>query len=219
MSHTFLSKAHVDLKTLVADDNRGTLEKLHVTPEYVEASNGHVLLRVPTAECGEFPLDEKTIGEELPATGTMLAPTVLEKAFKNANPKSESFSKVLVSTSETATVLQANDGDSGVTIKGRKEEGIYPDTEQVFPNDVPYAITLNAEQLKLIADWTCKNANNRSGHAPIRFYISAPDHPVYFEIVGSGWEDKKPYGLLMPFRDKDAPQIARLTPHEEKEAV
>ena len=202
----FLNKAHAALKTITKGDAGDVLGNLHVTSEYVEASNGHILLRVPLAPTPsqDFPVDEKTGGEEIDATGILLDPAAVEKALKHTD---KIFPAIHISQKEGRPILQATDYDNHVTIKDRQatESRPYPDTEQVIPKDSPYVVTLEGQELRRIVDWACKHATveGKDTDSLLHFYISENDRPVKIEMSGGSFESFKPFAVIMPYRAEE----------------
>jgi hypothetical protein len=190
----FLDKSHADLKAFVATAGElSAAEFLHVTPQYVEATNGRVLLRVPLYP---VPLAEEKGSLSDPTSGheVLLNPDTLEGAFRHVKRKK---GHVRLSEDQDNVVLHVEGEKFSLSLKEKKGEGIYPDTEVVLSWGSPCTVTLNAYDLKLIAEWVCKHASSYGGVAPLRLYIEGPCKTVHFVAPV-----KQAKGALSPVSDK-----------------
>ncbi len=197
-----LSKKHADMKSMTTHDRTPAMSALHVTDSYVEASNGHILFRVPVTpeDIEDVPNGIEDKGQLPDADGILLDPTVLEKALKHTNPKFPSTESVYVSQVDGQPILQATDLDTAVSIKSKREDSPFPDTSSIIPTQRNYVVTLNARELKPLIDWACQHASK--GDVALRLFVENPSAPTVIEIVDAALPEK-PLAVLMPLRDSD----------------
>ena len=195
-----LSHAQADLKMIASADETRGIRYLHATSEYVEATNGHIILRVPHdgISADEFPTPKRA-GVGLNGQSVLLDPKVLERAVKNTEKKSRYpvLGYVHLSLGEAGEpLLSATDLETEVTIRQKKAEDTYPDTAQVWPQDARYAFTLNALELKKLVDWALKHGQN--GMPAMRFFIQGSERAVLVQIPRP---EGLAEGVIMPVRD------------------
>ena len=196
-----LSHAQADLKTIASADETRSIRYLHATSEYVEATNGHIILRVPHdgISADEFPA-LKGAGVGLNGESVLLEPKVLEKAVKLTEKKSRLpvLCYVHLSLGEAGEpLLSATDLETEVTIRQKKAEDMYPETPQVWPQAARYAFTLNALELNKLVDWALKHGQDRM--PTIRFFTQGTDRAVLVQILRP--EGGLAEGVIMPVRD------------------
>ena len=201
-----LSKAQADLKSFASKDaSRFALGNIHVTSEYAEATDGHILLRVPhdgRMDPCEFPA-VNGIGEGFNGDGVLVEPGALEKAFKHTDPKARLAITGYVHLSvdeKGAPILTATDLETSVHVRQKKIDAEFPNTDQVIPQEPrPLSACLNAELVKKLADWACKNGK---GNMPtIRLYIASPSSAVLCKI--SRDDSSSAVAVLAPVRSDD----------------
>lgn len=197
-----LSKAQADLRSFVS--KRHPLDNINVTPDYAEATEGHLLLRVPHDNMtpGDFPT-VNGIGEGLNGNSVLVNPEALEKAFKHTDPKMHLriLGYVHLSIDEKGSpILTATDLETSVHVRQRKIDNAFPDTAQVIPQEPrSLSVCLNAELVKKLADWACKHGK---GPMPtIKLYVSSPTAPVLCKISRDDSPDA--IAVLMPVRSDD----------------
>ena len=197
-----LSHAQADLKMIASTDESRSIRYLHATSEYVEATNGHIILRVPHdgISADEFPA-LKGAGVGLNGQSILLDPKVLEKAVKLTEKKNRLpiLGYVHLSLGENGEpLLSTTDLETEVTIRQKKAEDMYPDTAQVWPQSPRYALTLSAIELGRLVDWAIKHGGSRGAGATIRFFTQGSDRAVLVQILRP---DGMAEGVIMPVRD------------------
>lgn len=198
-----LSQAQSDLKAIVSTDESRTIRYLHATSEFVEATDGFIMLRVPHDDISvdEFPAI-KGSGVGLTGESVLLDPKVLEKAFKNTIKKGEYpvLSFVHLSLGEAGEpLLSATDLETEVTIRQKKSEETYPDTSAIWPQSSHYVFTLGAVLLGKIADWAIKHGKSEGIGSTVRFFAQAPDRPIKIQIRRPDGDMAE--GVIMPIRE------------------
>lgn len=160
-----LSQAQADLKTFVSkDETRVSLTNIRVTKDFAEATNGHILVRVPHdgIDHAEWPKTGGT-GTGLNGDSILLDPKVLEKAFKNAERKGHLpiLSYVLLSLSpDGCPILTATDLKASANFKQKRVISEFPDTDRLIPEkEGPVAFVLSAKYLSDLADWAQKHGD------------------------------------------------------------
>jgi hypothetical protein len=155
---------------------RGAIESVRVTPEYVEATNSHILVRVPS--CGlpveEYPEVAGAGTEEL--TEALIKADTLRKAIK-ALPK-RGHLPVLeclhIGRQNGNFTVTATDLESPTVLSQKAEESRFPDTEAVIPMaDLPVTIGFSADLLGSICKWATRHGDG--GRNPIAFQIRSPE--------------------------------------------
>lgn len=146
--------SRLNLECQVASDDAGRfqLNGLHFTDDFVESTDGHILLRTPYADenIEEFPAD----GHEMPNGGgnSIVPMTAIAKVIK-ALPKS--IRPIL----ENAAFESGEDGkarffmtdlDTSQKIEAKVIEGQYPDTSRVMVDvaDCPKSVILGVKVLE-----------------------------------------------------------------------
>lgn len=201
-----LSRAQADLKSFVSKDaTRVALNNINVTSTYAEATEGHVLLRVPhdnTIDPAHFPA-VNGIGSGLNGNSVLVKPEALEKAFKHIDPKSclPILGYVHLSVDEKDTpILTATDLETSVHVRQQKMDATFPDTDQVIPQEPrPLSVCLNAELVKKLADWACKHG--RGPMPTIKLYISSRSGAVLCKIPRG--DSPSAIAIIMPVRSDD----------------
>jgi hypothetical protein len=210
----YLSKAAVSLKTIVCDDaTRLNINQLHVTPDYTEAANGHILLRVP--HMPEPPPDmQMSEGEEISAEGILVDPEQAEAALKNAEKKQEyvCVSKQLGGKIRT----ESQNTKRSARFEQEELDAQFPYVDMILPKREHwaehYTVTLNSIELKRLVDWAVKFGDGRL--PGIRFYVKSPEHPVQVEICQE--DGNVATGVIMPVRD-DVEIPVRVEDNEEED--
>ena len=153
-----LSKPQADLKEFVSKDtSRPNLTYIRVTKDFAEATDGHILVRVPHDGISplEWPATPGT-GVGLNGDSVLLEPKILDKAFKNTDNKSRLpiLGYVHLSLDEKENpILTATDLDTTVNFRQRKAAEFYPNTDQVIPSGREITFALGAGILSRLADW------------------------------------------------------------------
>lgn len=214
-------------KALSTEDSRPLLQRVHVRPDVVETTNGHILFRVPSRTFQVGPDGEPT-GE----TGSVFGPVDFPRmTFPGDVLKGLRAKQCLtVDTSDgTLTVHEDPDrcgrpgdviaelGDRAVQ-DGHPDVGSYPRTDQVVPDyitggrewrGVPgpnragpregdyFRIAFNGDYLKRLGDAAKYLSPGRGGPARVIMTVVAPERAAYVELPGDA------YGLVMPLRVLD----------------
>lgn len=180
-----LSRAQADLKAIVSKDETRhvSVMNIHVTKEYAEATDGHMLLRVPHngLDAREFPAI-KGVGEGLNSHGTLVDPKLLEKAIKSTDqkPHLEILRYVHLSLDKNgAPILTATDLETGVNFRQKKVDAEFPDTSHLIPRREKLTVCLKASLLGRLADWTEKNGNQAGA---IDFFVGNATETILCRI-------------------------------------
>ena len=203
-----LSHAQADLKTIASADETRGIRYLHATSEFVEATNGHIILRVPHdgISADEFPA-LKGAGVGLNGQSVLLDPKVLDRAVKNTEKKGRYpvLCYVHLSLGEAGEpLLSATDLETEVTIRQKKAEDTYPDTTQVWPHSPRYVFTLGAIELDRLVNWAIKHGEARGAGATMRFFTQGSERAIKVQIPRP--DGGMAEGGIMPVRDSLATQ-------------
>ena len=213
-----LSKAQSDLKTIVSTDTtRMAIRNINITQAYAEATDGHMILRVPHDGMSpdEFPTGHVTVkpGEGLnDDESVLIEPKTLEKAFKFTENRHffHILSYVHLSLSEEKEpLLSATDLEVGNTSKQNKVEWEYPNTESFFHARKVHAFTLDGHLLGRLVDWA-RNHGQGKKMASMRFFLTEDNNfsPIGIEILRS--DGPSAVGVIMPMKDET---LSKETPH------
>ena len=203
------------------EESRPILNSAHVTPRYIEATNGHLIVRQPW-----------DLGVELPEIPEGCTEWLLPR---------ESFAQVkatvalAVNLLTGAVQLWAKAGKGGVTwdrrrpratlpdmepnkIKPEDERGQYPNVDAVIPDYTPdVVLCLSATYLRALADMAEASSTGRYGSVgKITLFIPPVPESVkpYHVERGVAWSVLDEEGLrersIPSSRDADAPGMAIL---------
>ena len=203
-----LDKSQVSLSTMVNDQPNLSTSSLHVTSSYAEATNGKVCLRVPhtSLDVADFP--EVPAGERqgIDTTGVLLNPSTIAKAAKNivASKNIPILECLHLSVDADGDPhLMTTDLDTQITVRQRKIDKKYPDTDQCFEATPMWLFSLNAKQLKLLVDWAVKHGTREQyGAAPtIRFATEPGTNNIRVTIPRE--DNQEPaIGVISPYQGK-----------------
>jgi hypothetical protein len=193
----YLSKAAAGLKTLASDDPTRCIRNLHVTEEYTEATNGHVMLRVPhMPEPSDELLSE---GEEIPPKGLLVDPEQVDVAMRSAG-KRQKYVCVSKQPGNKVRTEAINDTRSA-RFEQEEENALFPHTDMVLPKREHwaefYTMTLSFKELKNLVDWAAKYGDKQQ--PDFRFYVQSPNLHVRVEIRQE--DESWATGVIMPLRD------------------
>ena len=184
---------------------RYDLNRIHVTEEYTEATDGHCLMRVKKDEMDptDYPLagipghefkDDIDIQIPIDSIKNLKNPAesrlpILKFACVSTNDK-----EVYVSTTNLQTV-------NSVTIPETIQEGKYPDTNQVIPKFKSDAIKfgLDARLIGKVFDYANKHGNKR--FVGMTFTIPKDyDGVSAIQIEFKTWSGQEVLAIVMPCR-------------------
>lgn len=195
-----LSKEH-DITAFASNDpGRYVLQSVHYDAkgQFVEATNGRQLIRVPVQASEEFPPITGANGSPAPDCIIPIAP--LRKAIASI-PKCNlpilgHVAVTAVENEPSKIRLTTNDLDTENSAVVRTIEANYPRTDQVIPDKAPeFAIALSALELQKIVAYAAKHG---SGECAIRFEFNSDLDPVRWSVTTQ--ETRKVSGVLMPMR-------------------
>lgn len=192
-----LSKAQANLKEFTSKDGfRPSLNYIRITKDFAEATDGHILVRVPHDGISpkEWPGTPGT-GEGLNGDSVLLEPRTLDKAFKNTNGKSclPILRYVHLSLDDKENpILTATDLETTANFRQKKADVLYPDTDQIIPSGRDFSFSLGAGILSRLADWAEKHGTG------VEFY------------VGGNWSDS--VLIKIPRKDMSAPATCVIAP-------
>jgi DNA polymerase III sliding clamp (beta) subunit (PCNA family) len=166
------------------DSSRYVLNGIHLGKEFVEATDGRMLVRAP------YP-----VGYDKPAEGFILPGKDVKSAVAGLKKCRLPNAVVKVEKNCTKAKLVAED----VSRTAELVDGNWPNTDQVWPGEEPkFSITLSARLLVTIATYV-KNIHAKDTASPsIRLdFTDATSVTVWSTKLDDGREVK---GLLMPMR-------------------
>lgn len=183
------------------DSSRLILNGVHFAPDYTEATDGRVMIRVPysSIDSQEFP--------QCPGPVELEPVTVPTDKFKKAlsnrgKSKLPVLNSVKVAGDVKSVTMTATDSD--VSFQATTCKGIdltWPNTDQVWPKEeAKIEICLSSELLGKICDYAQKHGTgSRKDHATgIKFSFVDGESVVRFQIPFGDRKDA--VGLLMPMR-------------------
>ena len=195
-----LSQASLEVTAFACkDQSRYGLNGLHITDKFVEATEGHILLRLYHEEVDpdNFP---DTPGEYFQSGLNCVLPA--EDLKKVAVPKKVGSFPILKNACLTqdngAILVSTTDLSSMQTVKIRPLETEYPDTDQ-FLKEPEGGITfaVDAKLLKILTDYLNKVEKERDVIS-IVFHVVDPGSPIRFSFELSNGQRGE--GVLMPMR-------------------
>jgi hypothetical protein len=227
-----LGPEHLDLATMCsADAQRYALTGLLLEPGRAAASNGRVLMAVPTKQVPEDELVEGLVPKgATPVTGKVsIDPMGLKKAltfaakngavpelrsavasFDPADAKQEDDAKPGDPPVQKRVTLAATDIETSGVAKARTIEGAIPDIDRVIPKPKkPVTVVLDTQLLKLAVAYVEKHGKEEHGTAfttvPLALTIDAadPDHQAVVGTFTLADGERKGLLVLAPIRQKD----------------
>lgn len=206
-----LSKAQADLKTFASKDpTRLSLNYIHVTREYAEATEGHILVRVPHdgMSTKEWPA-VKGVGQGLNGDSVLVDHKLIDKAFKHTDkrPSLPILNYVHLSLDENESpILTATDLESSVNIHQRKADSTFPDTDAVIPTGRrKKTVCISADLLSILANWATKHGPKGVG---INFYIESPTDSILCK-VDRGYDGPPATVVIAPMRSSMPAEIGK----------
>ena len=223
---------HLALEMFVSRDSaRQALSGICLERGRATASDGRVILVVPSTRVDAEELPANTFAGDPLSQRVVVQPGALKKAFSFAprNPAlpilrgviasecAEDFEwqengkkgreKVLRQVTLTATDLETTGA-----VKTRTVEEQFPDVDHAVPRaeDRPYKVTLNSRLLKKVAGFAEKVGHGRQG-APIRFGFDPKDADASVRMDIPLTDGRVATGAVMPMKDvavTPAPQAA-----------
>lgn len=185
------------LKATGTDESRPVLQGLHIKDGHAEATNGHILARVPllTVNPEECPADWQANGESL--DGVILDPADLQTIGKGLQRVKSTMPILQVaSIRKNGEGLRAAWGLDGDIYNVKQIEGTFPDLEKVQPKEKPtLQVAINSKYLRTIADLAEK------GEKVIFTFRQKRGEVQYLEAVEFETKADRPIkGLVMPMR-------------------
>ena len=155
-----LNRACLDLGKFVGSDEQPAAG-VHVTPTHTEATNGHMLLRVPMSEIDPAEWPETAGPSEGGATPTsILIPTESAAAMLKAippRPYLPILAHAAVWVVEGGVEAHTTDTETQGVVRAKPVGGKFPDADKVIPLATKdRAVTLNAAYLKALCEWAIK---------------------------------------------------------------
>ena len=195
-----IDRAQAGLSVFTQDDaGRYSLNFIHVTKDYVESTNGHVLARLnhDGFTSDDFPVVD---GQATAGADLLIDPDALTKAIKAAPKRStlpilETVHAGVNSAGET--VLTTTDLDNPTVIKSRTAEVTFPDCDKVIPEKAPITIAFSAKYLGQIAAWAQRHGK-LGKDTPIRFHVEDKDKAARLQVELQDSRDCT--FVLMPIR-------------------
>jgi len=194
-----LSRAEMDLVEMTSQAERpweqGVSRGVHVTPEFTEATNGHLLVRLPKPDAD--PNDYPTIeGTEPDAPDDVILPVEALKGWKIPKANTIPILAYLRLTSHNGAVdLASTDLETARVNRVQPIEGEFPKIDRVIPKDRKPAFAFSPKALKLIVSWAIKH-----GVKSLTFHPA--EHPDLDSMLITGMleDGREATIVLMPVR-------------------
>lgn len=214
-----LSKSNLDIAVMASkDETRPALMNLRITPEYTEATSGRILGRVeiPEEKAEDFPEVPGFSPNGSEPVKEILIPAKSALEISKSIPRSPklpileyaNIGAVSGANTERSTVcIAVTDLDSPRVSSLRVDPNPYPNSDQVFPENIKDSetgkaaepvieIAFAASQLKILADFCSKHTKGGTGQ--IRLKVYTPTGAMAWECRSAS--GIKAYGLVMPMR-------------------
>jgi len=205
-----LVKAHKAVLAFASkDETRPTLGAVHITPDYIEATDSYRLVRIThpadVIDPLDFPKgpDGDELVDEIPAEGVLVDAKALRKAFQGMPNRSTLpiLNRVAIKPGDHYVALATTDLEQTTVSSSRKVEGSFPNIAELikrYSEKEPIAeITLNPVMLKEImaafGHFGCGNA-----HHPVTFTITSELEPCVMTAENS--DGMTMTAVLMPVR-------------------
>lgn len=198
------------------DPTRYQIQGLNVLPDRVEATDGHIAIRVPHGTMGaeDFPVVPGDDSKPIPDGGVIVPLDALDRAAKGRirRPTIPVLGTVKIgSDGNGGAVAVATDLSAGVVARG-KVDGRFPDIAKVLPSreDRSIRVTLNAHLLKRIAEFAIKANPSQRAAVEVGFWF-APDGTASggaqrFEIPIYEDAGRIAVGAIMPMAPSTEPK-------------
>lgn len=207
------------LKVTSKDASRRMLQGVHMTPDYAEATDGHILARVPHPSCAtpdEAPANWQPMAAEAPAGQVIHADSLADLA--RALPKKERIPLLTLAAVGRAAEGGPLIGVTGLAIEERRLtleviEGTFPNAVSIWPQgEVKFRVALNPRLLRVLAEL----GENDAGTSVVFNLRSLDDHTQPIEFAINGSYDRRPItGLVMPMRLPEPPRVHEPDPGPE----
>lgn len=216
------------------DSTRYALTGIHLERGRAVASDGKMMLIVPSLQTDEFP--DSMVGDltPLPREGVNVPPKALKRAFAFVDRKSriESIRGVVAAigpkdqegNAVQKVTLVGTDLETTGTVRSRLIEGTYPDVDAVLPKtqDHGYQVVLAADCLKALTAYASKHGDPK---APgIRFGFNPKDAAAAVRIDFKLPDGRIVTGAIMPMKgvareyDPSKAEPATAVPEKKPEA-
>lgn len=203
-----LNKASLEVVAFASkNQSRYNTNSLHVTKDYVEATDGHILVRLShpkTADPDEFPV---TPGEPFDKTDFILPIESIKGVKIPAKIQLPILANACLSKEGEMISISTTNLDIMQTAKVKPIDTEFPDTEQFIDQSIDKEtdnewrmFTINSDVLKLLANYVSKR--NGREEIPITFWIKDPNGPVHFRFRFTDTEQEG-RGVLMPMKGSD----------------
>ncbi len=201
----------LDLKEFASQEaTRFALTGIHLEPGRAVATNGKMMLIVPSVKADEWPGDVVEGLTPLPKDGVIVPVAALKKAFALVDRKSkiECLRGVVAGLgpkdSEHARVtLVGTDLETNGTVKARIVEGTYPDVDQVLPKpgSRPFKVVLSTDFLKSLVSYASKYVDSKDHEkGAIRFSFNPKDNNDSVQVDFHLADGRNVTGILMPIK-------------------
>lgn len=211
MSITLLAPDQAGVAAFASkDETRSNVTRVHLTNEYAEATNGHILMRVPKSEIdpADFPQkDGVALGNPLPPDGVLLDPEAI-KRVQAARPKRSAI-PILdylavghVNGSQNEAILTATDLETVSAARVPQTGTRFPDADKVIPStEGRIYINVNAHYLKALAEYAIKFGGK--AHSEVCLWIDPKDsenQAIRIEVELAEGYGRVAVGALMPVK-------------------
>ncbi len=215
-----LNKLNLEVVRAASKDaSRYNLNALHITPNYTEATNGHILARMTYPvqfEPGDVPEVIKTGKKEdiIPFMVPIDALKGIKFPKKVSLPMlADLYIDVEATNGNGNAKFGMTDLQTTTQPEIRKIDGEYPDTEACVPKGEPvFEISLDGRYLATLAEMA-SGLNIRTGGITLRFYgFNSP------AVMTAHNEEQEFYGLIMPMNG-DAKDLTKKEEATEPETI
>lgn len=199
-SKLLLTQASIDVVAFGAsEESRYHFNAIHITNEYVQATDGHMLVRVthPKMNADDYPETPGSGFEE--AINCIIARGDLKSLKIPKKSPLPILQHVCLSQENGNILLTTGDLSAMQTLKIHPVDADYPETDQVIPEKGGLCFSVDAKLLKVICDYVAKQSP-KDKPAQLTFYVTENDGcPIRFEFSVNGG-DQQGMGVLMPLR-------------------
>jgi len=196
------------VKAASKDETRPALNSLHVTPEYTEATDGHVLIRteIPKLKLSDYPECEDSLTGRTKSY-TVPVPDVVTAAKnmkKSTLPILDMTARIACKGKKVqilSTNLDTVQSISSTNMEKGETGNPYPDTDQVFPaaDREKITIRLDVAVLTILIDYL-KTAGKGKVYNTVDFEITPANLSGPIIAKATTNEQQKILALVMPFR-------------------
>jgi len=182
-------------KAVATEEHRPGLTGVHVKNGYVEATNGHILVRIPLPNMPSEEAPEAWKGVQDKMEGVILNSKDLQAVGKRLDGKTRLPILACAGIGRNGErQAMAHFGLEGDSQSVQVIEATYPDTDQIWPKEnkkYSHTVSIASQYLRMLADL----ADDKQ-EAVILHFDKDNTKPIAFEIRN----DRPVKGIVMPMR-------------------